>query len=133
MHRILLSAGLALAVSLSLELPLGLPAAAQDATAGQRVFRAQCGACHNADPGGRNGVGPNLHGIVGRRAASAPGFAYSPGMKAKGEEGFAWTEDKLRPYITNPRAVVPQGTMPYAGLRNEQQLNDLLAYLKAQG
>ncbi|MCO6417604.1 cytochrome c family protein [Siccirubricoccus sp. KC 17139] len=107
-----------------------LPAAAQDAAAGQRVFN-QCRACHTIDAGGRNGVGPNLHGIVGRKAASIEGFRYSADMRAKAEAGLTWTEDQLRPYITNPKAVVPAGSMSFPGLRNEQQLNDLIAYLRA--
>ena len=57
-----------------------------DAAAGQRVFN-QCRACHTPDPGGRNGVGPNLWGIVGRRAASIEGFRYSANMRTLGEGG----------------------------------------------
>ncbi|WP_245216853.1 c-type cytochrome [Neoroseomonas nitratireducens] len=103
-------------------------ASAQDAAAGQRVFN-QCRACHTPDQGGRNGVGPNLWGIVGRPAASIEGFRYSANMRELAAGGLTWTEDRLRPYITNPKAVVPQGSMSFAGLRNEQQLNDLIAYL----
>ncbi len=103
-------------------------ATAQDAAAGQRVFN-QCRACHTPDQGGRNGVGPNLWGVVGRQAASIEGFRYSANMRELGAGGLTWTEDRLRAYITNPKAVVPQGSMSYAGLRNEQQLNDLIAYL----
>jgi cytochrome c len=102
-----------------------------DAAAGQRVF-AQCRACHNADPGGRNMVGPALHNVVGRRAGAIEGFRYSGNMRQLGEQGFTWTEDNIRAYITNPKAVVPQGSMAYPGLRNEQQLTDLIAYLKQQ-
>lgn len=103
-------------------------ATAQDAAAGQRVFN-QCRACHTPDQGGRNGVGPNLWGVVGRQAASIEGFRYSANMRELAAGGLTWTEDRLRAYITNPKAVVPQGSMSYAGLRNEQQLNDLIAYL----
>jgi cytochrome c len=107
-----------------------LPAAAQDAEAGQRVFN-QCRACHSINEGGRNGVGPNLHGIVGRKAGSSEGFRYSASLREKAEGGLAWNEETLRAYIANPKAVIPAGSMSYPGLRNEQQLNDLLAYLKA--
>ena len=107
-----------------------LPAAAQDAEAGQRVFN-QCRACHSINEGGRNGVGPNLHGIVGRKAGSSEGFRYSASLREKAEGGLAWNEETLRTYIANPKAVIPAGSMSYPGLRNEQQLNDLLAYLKA--
>jgi len=107
------------------------PAFAQDAEAGQRVFN-QCRACHNADKGGRNGVGPNLWGIVDRKAASIEGFRYSTNMRTLGEGGHVWTIENLTSYITNPKAVAPQGSMAFAGLRNEQQLKDLLAYLGKQ-
>ncbi len=103
-------------------------AQAGDAAAGQRVFN-QCRACHTPDQGGRNGVGPNLWGVVGRPAASIEGFRYSANMRELAAGGLTWTEDRLRAYITNPKAVVPQGSMAYAGLRNEEQLNNLIAYL----
>ena len=107
------------------------PAVAQDAEAGQRVFN-QCRACHTIDKGGRNGVGPNLWGIVGRKAASIEGFRYSSSMRTVAEGGHVWTIENLTAYITNPKSVVPQGSMAFAGLRNEQQLKDLLAYLAKQ-
>ena len=109
-----------------------LPAAAQDAAAGQRVFN-QCRACHSIEQGGRNGVGPNLHAVVGRKAGSIENFRYSASLREKAEGGLAWDEDTLRAYIANPKAVIPAGSMSYPGLRNEQQLNDLIAYLKANG
>ena len=107
------------------------PAAAQDAAAGQRVFN-QCRACHNIAEGGRNQVGPSLWGVYGRRAASIEGFRYSANMTQLGEQGHTWTEENLRAYLANPRAVAPQGSMAFAGIRNEQQLNDLIAYIRAQ-
>ena len=110
---------------------LPLTAQAQDAAAGERVF-AQCRACHavpNAQA--RNMVGPNLHNVVGRRAASIEGFRYSQNMQQLGSQGHTWTEENLRAYLANPKAVAPQGSMSFPGLRNEQQLNDVIAYLKA--
>ncbi|WP_137178540.1 cytochrome c family protein [Roseomonas sp. AR75] len=106
-------------------------AAAQDAAAGQRVFN-QCRACHTIDQGGRNGVGPNLHGVVGRRAASIEGFRYSANMRELAEGGLTWTTENLNRYLTNPKDVVPRGSMAFAGLRQEQQRKDLIAYLEAQ-
>ena len=121
-----------LAIAMALALGTALPAAAQDAEAGKRVFN-QCRACHSIEAGGRSGVGPNLHGVVGRKAGTIEGFRYSANLKEKAGEGLAWDEDTLRAYVTNPKAVLPGGSMSYPGLKNEQQLNDLLAYLKAQG
>jgi cytochrome c len=107
------------------------PAQAQDAAAGQRVFN-QCRACHVVENNGRNGVGPNLFGVVGRRAASIENFRYSANMRQLAEGGLTWTEANLRRYLANPKDVVPQGSMAFPGIRNEQQLNDLMAYLAAQ-
>ncbi len=106
-------------------------ARAQDAAAGERVF-AQCRACHAVPTAtARNMVGPNLHNVVGRRAASIEGFRYSANMQQLAQGGLTWDEERLRAYLANPKAVVPQGTMAFNGLRNEQQLNDIIAYLKA--
>ncbi len=104
---------------------------AQDAAAGARVFN-QCRACHTIDAGGRNGVGPNLHGIVGRNAGAIEGFRYSANMQ-EWRQGQVWDEALLRRYITNPKDMLPRGSMSFPGLRNEQQLNDVIAYLKTQG
>ncbi|MBK1658590.1 c-type cytochrome [Paracraurococcus ruber] len=125
MHRRLLAA-------LPILLAAALPAAAQDAEAGRRVFN-QCRACHTIEAGGRNGVGPNLNAVVGRKAGTIEGFRYSANLKEKAEGGLTWDEDTLRAYIANPKSVLPSGSMSYPGLRNEQQMNDLIAYLKANG
>jgi cytochrome c len=121
--RILMLAAATLALA-----PLG-GAMAQDADAGARVFN-QCRACHTINQGGRNGVGPNLYGVWGRAAGSIEAFRYSAPMRAKAGEGLTWTPENLRAYLTDPKAVVPAGSMSFAGIRNEQQLNDLLAYLQ---
>lgn len=123
---------LALGTFLALAPIAGAKAQAGDPAAGQRVFN-QCSACHTINQGGPNRVGPNLHGVVGRKAASVEGFRYSGPMRQKGEEGWVWSEENLRPYLRNPREVVAGTIMAYPGLRNEQQLTDLVAYLKQQG
>ena len=105
---------------------------AGDPAAGQRVFN-QCSACHTIQQGGPNRVGPNLHGVIGRKAASVEGFRYSGPMRQKGEEGWTWTEENLRPYLRNPREVVAGTSMVFAGLRQDQQINDVIAYLKQAG
>lgn len=99
-----------------------------DAAAGQRVFN-QCRACHTATEGGRSGVGPNLWGIVGRKAGSIEGFRYSANLRELAEGGLEWNEDRLRAYIHNPKSVIPRGSMSFPGIRNETQINDLIAYL----
>jgi len=110
--------------------PIG-GAFAQDAAAGQRVFN-QCRACHTINEGGRNGVGPNLHGVWERPAATVENFRYSASMREVAEGGLVWNEENLRKYLANPRDVVPRGSMAFAGVRNPDQLNNLLAYLEAQ-
>lgn len=107
--------------------PMG--AMAQDAEAGQRVFN-QCRACHTINQGGRNGVGPNLFGIWDRPAGSIEGFRYSAPMRERAAAGLVWTEENLRAYITDPKAIVPGGSMSFVGLRNEEQRNNLIAYLR---
>jgi cytochrome c len=99
---------------------------AQDAGAGERVF-AQCRACHQVGPTARNGIGPHLNGMVGRQAGSIEGYAYSPALK---NSGLTWDEATFTDYIRDPRAKVPGTKMVYAGLKDEQRMKDLIAYLK---
>lgn len=118
-----------------LALPLLLlPALAQaretgDPAAGQRVF-SQCSACHTIGPGESAGIGPNLHGVFGRQAASAPGYRYSQNLQELGQQGHSWNEETLRPYLRNPREVTPRGTMNFLGLRDDAQIEDVIAYLR---
>ena len=120
---------LALGSLLALAPIAGAKAQAGDPAAGQRVFN-QCVACHTINQGGPNRVGPNLHGVIGRKAGSVEGFRYSANLKQLGENGHVWNEETLRPYLQNPKAVAPQGSMAFPGIRNEQQLNDVIAYVK---
>jgi cytochrome c len=102
------------------------PAAAGDAAKGKGVFNAQCGICHTANKGGPAILGPNLYGVVGRKAGSVAGYNYSPGMK---NAGFAWSDDKLNAYLPGPRAMVAGTKMTYGGLKDSAKLADLVAYL----
>lgn len=124
-HRLLLPAIAALALGFA---PM---AQAQNAEAGRTVYN-QCRVCHTIEAGGRNGVGPNLHGIVGRPAGQAQGFRYSANMQELAQGGLTWNEENLRRYLTNPKDLVPRGSMAFAGIRNPQQLNDLIAFLQTQ-
>lgn len=101
------------------------PAAAQDAAAGEKVFKTQCMACH-AVVEGRKGIGPNLHGVVGRAAGIVPDFKYSEANK---NSGLTWDTPTLDRYLVAPKQVVPNTTMGYAGLKNDTQRSDLIAYL----
>jgi cytochrome c len=114
-----------------LGLALAPAAQAQNAEAGRTVYN-QCRACHTIEAGGRNGVGPNLHAVVGRRAGAVEGFRYSAPMRTAAEGGLTWTPENLDRYLTNPKDLVPAGSMAFAGLRNEQQRKDLIAFLASQ-
>ena len=93
---------------------------------GRLVFRARCASCH-AIGAGMNSVGPSLHAVVGRTAGSLPDYNYSKAMKAA---GVVWTEEALQAYLENPRAHVPGTKMTFAGLDDEQDRRDVVAYLK---
>lgn len=101
-------------------------ARAQDAAAGEKVF-AVCKACHQIGENAKNGVGPVLNGIIGRKAGSVAGYSYSQANK---NSGITWDDATFREYIKDPKAKVPGTKMIYAGLKDEQKTNDLVAYLK---
>ena len=110
------------------------PALAQgDATKGKEAY-AKCAICHQVGAGAQNLVGPELNAVVGRKAASVEGFAYSPGMKKLGEEGFTWTEENLDKWIADPKAMLPDSPMSLAfqGGPDAGERADIIAYLKTQ-
>ena len=99
---------------------------AQDAASGEKVF-AQCRACHQVGENAKNAVGPVLNGLFGRKAGTVEGYAYSPANK---NSGITWDEATFRDYIKDPRAKIPGTKMIYAGVKDEQRVTDLVAYLK---
>ena len=101
------------------------PAEAASTAAGQAVFN-RCTICHTLEAGGRNVVGPNLHGIFGRKAGSLENFAYSPAMK---ESGVVWNDETLTKYLHDPKEFIPGDRMAFPGIKNDQEIADLLAYL----
>ena len=103
------------------------PAIAQDAAAGERIF-AQCRACHQVGETARNGVGPQLNGLFGRNKGSVAGYTYSNAYQAIKDQ--TWSEDNFRVYIKDPRGVTPGTKMIYAGLKDDTQITNLIAYLK---
>ncbi|MGI9404055.1 MAG: c-type cytochrome [Hyphomicrobium sp.] len=107
------------------------PTWAQDPNQGALVFN-QCRACHAIGPGARNKAGPALNGIVGRKAASVPGFNYSKAMKEAAAKGLIWNEQSLSAYLEAPDTFLPNGVMAFGGVKNEGDLKNLIAYLKTQ-
>ena len=99
---------------------------AADPAAGEKVFKTQCGICHSV-AAGQNRIGPTLFGVVGRPAGSVPGFNYTADHKKLGVTWDAATVDK---YLANPRAMVPDTSMVYAGLKDDAERADLVAYLE---
>lgn len=102
-------------------------ASAQDAEAGKAVFN-KCRACHSLDAG-KNMVGPSLHGVVGRKAGTAPGFNYSDAMKNSGK---TWDAATLDAYITDPKAAIPGNKMVFVGIKDEADRKNLIAFLGTQ-
>lgn len=100
------------------------PALAADPEAGERVFR-KCQSCHQVGPEAANRVGPVLNGIVGAAAAQGD-YAYSDALKAS---GITWDEATLAAYLRSPKDVVPGGKMTFAGLRQDEEIADVIAYL----
>jgi cytochrome c len=95
------------------------------ATARPAAF-AQCVACHAVEPG-RNGIGPTLAGVFGRKAAALPGVTYSPALK---QSGLTWDEATLDPWLEAPAKMVPGTRMVYPGLRDPAARAEVIAYLK---
>ena len=104
---------------------LGEPYVSASVENGARIFR-RCQSCHTVDEGGRNMVGPNLHGVFGADAGAKEGFRYSPAMS---ESGIVWSAETLDAYLANPRTYIPRNRMSFAGLRDEEDRNDLIAWL----
>lgn len=100
---------------------------AQDANRGRLVFNANCAVCHSAAQGAAARLGPNLFGVVGRRAGVAAGFSYSAPMR---NSGITWTSDSLQTYLRAPARTVPGTRMAFAGLHNDAQNADIVAYLQ---
>lgn len=100
-----------------------------DAEKGKKVFN-KCKACHDAEAE-KNKVGPHLVGIMGRGAASVEGFKYSDAMIAKGAEGFVWDEDTIAEYLKDPKSYIPKNKMAFAGLKKDDDIEDVIAYLMA--
>jgi cytochrome c len=123
-------------------IPFSQNASAQDADAGEKVFK-KCMTCHRIGDGAKNAVGPVQNGIIGRTAGTVEGFAYSPLNKAAGENGLVWNEETIFAYLPDPNAFLKdfltkkgkpelaKGSTKMAfKLPSEQERKDVIAYLK---
>jgi cytochrome c len=102
---------------------------AQDLEAGQKSFN-KCRACHQVGEGAKTTVGPQLNGLFGRTAGSAEGYNYSEANK---KSGLTWDEANFATYIKDPKAAMPGNKMALAGIKNDQEIADLTAFLKQHG
>ena len=111
------------------EKPVAFYLATADAAKGEAVFK-KCAACHNADPGGANALGPALFGTMGKPLAHHPGFPYSDALKGV---GGTWDWDKMSAWLSNPKKFAPGTKMTFAGLSNPQDRADLMLFLNSRG
>ena len=118
----LIASGAAVGVLLLLALHAG-PVTAADAEHGKALFQT-CAACHTDRP---DALGPSLKGVVGRKSAVLEDFRYSNPMK---RANLVWDESNLRAYISDPQAKVKGNRMPYGGLTDTKDVDDIIAYLK---
>ncbi len=112
------------------EPPIATLLASADVAKGEATF-AKCTSCHTINQGGANGIGPNLHGVVGEAIGKGVGgFAFSDALKSKGGN---WTFDSLNEWLKSPKAFAPGTKMTFAGLSKPEDRANIIAYLNAQG
>jgi cytochrome c len=121
--RSLIAASFCVAGSLALLAVVPRPAPAADASRGKTLYAA-CAACHSEKP---DALGPNLKGVVGRKAAALDDFRYSAPMR---RANLVWDDANLKAYILDPQATVKGNRMPFGGLREGRDVDDIVAYLK---
>jgi cytochrome c len=113
----------------ALSVVMSTVAPAADVENGKSVWN-KCRACHQVGENAKNMVGPVLNGLFGRKAGTIEGYTYSESNK---NSGIVWDEATFREYIKNPKAKIPSTKMVFAGLNDEQDIDDLIAYLKQFG
>jgi len=109
---------------------LGTLLAAADPARGEQQAAARCGTCHTFNQGGADGQGPNLYGVLGGNIAHVPGFGYSSDLAGN---GGTWTWESMDQWIISPRGFMSGTSMSFAGLKNDEQRADILAYLNSLG
>jgi cytochrome c len=100
-------------------------ASAQDAAAGEQTF-VKCRICHQIGPDAQNSIGPDLNGVVGRKAGTQPDFDYSDALKTS---GLTWDQPTLEKWLKAPGVLVPGTKMTFAGLTSDRQIANVIAYL----
>lgn len=118
------SSSVCLTASILLVTPLG-HAVAQDIGSGEKVFK-KCAACHQVGPDAKSKVGPSLNGIIGAAAGQVEGFKYSGALL---ESGLTWDEAALASFLKNPKETVPKTKMVFGGLKKDDEVADVIAYL----
>lgn len=120
MRKAILWAGIVLPLSF-----VSAQAAGGDAAMGKKQF-AVCMACHTVEAGGPNKVGPNLHGIIGRKAGTGANFAYSDAMK---KADITWSEESINQYLLKPKEFVPGNKMAFLGVPKDDMRANIIAYI----
>lgn len=100
--------------------------------AGEAVFK-KCKACHKVGEGARNATGPMLNGVIGRHAGAVDGFKYSSQMLEAGTGGLVWTPENISAYLKDPKGFVPKNRMAFAGLKKDDEIAAVIAYIAANG
>jgi cytochrome c len=119
------------AIGLALSFLAAGPTAARagDPVAGEKIFK-RCFVCHMVGEEAKTRVGPVLNGLIGRKAGTYEGFKYTEANK---NSGLVWDEATLAKYLKNPKAMIPGTSMTFAGIRKDEEIADLIAYLKQFG
>ncbi len=129
MRRVVAAAGMAVLLGAGSALA-DMDEGAGDPAAGKRVYNA-CKACHELTRE-RNRVGPHLVQIINRPVAAVENFRYSKALRAKGEEGMVWSEENLAQWLRNPRKFIPGNRMAFRGLRKDEDIRNVIAYMREQ-